>query len=448
VMHVNPESISNVSFRFKNAWWAPLERIPGRVAVFGGVAGLISLAAFPYLRFDPNVINMRNPDSISVQAFDDLLSQAGTSSPWFINSVAPNLEVARERADRLSALDEVDQTIILSDYIPTEQDEKLEILSDVAFMLETPGQDPADKASVPVSEQVAAIRQLHDFLATESTGRASPLTKSMQMLDERLEVFLSRVEQDESPDDALSSLDAILLSNLPDQIARLRESLNTTGIEMKDLPYGLVKRMLTEDGQARIQVFPAETMQTEASFKRFVGAVLAIDPKAAGVAVNLVGFAQAIRDSFRQALISAVLVIWALLWTLWRRPAPVLLATAPLLLSSLLICAMMAILDMPFQFANVIVIPLLLGIGVDSGIHLVHRAESLGSDAGELMGTTTARAVFFSALTTTVAFGTLAFSGHNGLSSLGILLTGGMVLTVFTNLIILPALLKLRRMGS
>jgi hypothetical protein len=237
-----------------------------------------------------------------------------------------------------------------------------------------------------------------------------------------------------------------LLDNLPEQIARLRNSLNTPGIEMKDLPRGLVNRMITKEGRARIQVFPSETMQTEASFTRFVEAAMRIDPKAAGVAVNLVQFAEAIRDSFRQALISAILVIWALLWILWRKPAPVMLATAPLLLGSLLTCAMMALFDLPFQFANVIVIPLLLGIGVDSGIHLVHRSENLKDDADELMGTTTARAVFFSALTTTISFGTLAFSGHRGLSSLGILLSGGMVLTVFTNLIVLPALLKLRRL--
>ncbi len=141
-------------------------------------------------------------------------------------------------------------------------------------------------------------------------------------------------------------------------------------------------------------------------------------------------------------------MIWLLLWILWRRFTPVALATAPLLLGSLLTCSMMAILDMPFQFANVIVIPLLLGIGVDSGIHLVHRAENLKDPADELMGTTTARAVLFSALTTTISFGTLAFSGHRGLASLGVLLSGGMVLTVFTNLIILPALLNLRRSRS
>jgi hopanoid biosynthesis associated RND transporter like protein HpnN len=445
---VDPASIADSSFRFQHAWWAPLERHPGRVASIGLTLGLLSLFAFPYLRFDPNVINMRNPDSVAVQAFDELLEQAGTASPWFINSIAPNLEVAREKAAKFRELDTVSQTITLGDYIPEDQEEKLEILADISFLLETPSGDSKPIEPVPAAEQVAAIRALHEFLAVASTNGQSPLADSMIQLNERLGVFLERAEQDQTPDAALATLELLMLANLPDQIVRLRNSLNTPGIEMSDLPKGLVKRMTSKEGKARIQVFPKETMQTEQSFTRFVDEVLTVDPLAAGVAVNLVQFAAAIRDSFQQALISAILVIWALLWILWRKPAPVLLATAPLLLSSLLTCSMMALLDLPFQFANVIVIPLLLGIGVDSGIHLVHRAENLKDSADELMGSTTARAVFFSALTTTISFGTLAFSGHRGLSSLGVLLSGGMVLTVFTNLIILPALLKLWRERS
>lgn len=447
-LHVSDKAVEGASFRFKHAWWKPLDRRSGAIATLAGVLAVASVFSIPYLRFDPNVINMRNPDTVSVQAFDDLLEQAGAASPWFINSVADDLDIAAERAKEFSTLKEVKQTLTLSDFIPDDQEEKLEILADVAFLLDTPSDGSAPDESVPVEEQVEAIRELHEFLATAKGERSTPLTDAMRTLDEQLEIFLARVEQDESPDDALASLETILLANLPDQIARLRRSINTQGIKMEDLPRGLVNRMTSNEGKTRIQIFPSETMKTEESFTRFVNAVLSVDPKAAGVAVNLVGFSAAIRDSFRQALLSAVIVIWLLLWILWRRFTPVALATAPLLLGSLLTCSMMAILDMPFQFANVIVIPLLLGIGVDSGIHLVHRAENLKDPADELMGTTTARAVLFSALTTTISFGTLAFSGHRGLASLGVLLSGGMVLTVFTNLIILPALLNLRRSRS
>ena len=117
------------------------------------------------------------------------------------------------------------------------------------------------------------------------------------------------------------------------------------------------------------------------------------------------------------------------------------LVLAPLILGAFLTVATMVLLDMRFNFANVIVIPLLFGMGVDSGIHLVHRARGEGLAASELMATPTARAVFYSALTTVVSFGSLALSSHRGMASLGQTLVIGLVLTLFANLVVLPALL-------
>jgi hypothetical protein len=125
-----------------------------------------------------------------------------------------------------------------------------------------------------------------------------------------------------------------------------------------------------------------------------------------------------------------------------------LLVLAPLMLSSTLTCAAMVLLGVRFNFINVIVIPLLLGIGVDSGIHLVHRSKQLDPGGEPLLGTTTARAVFFSALTTAVSFGTLALSSHRGLASLGVVLTIGMLFTIVCNLVVLPALIDWRSQRS
>jgi predicted RND superfamily exporter protein len=124
---------------------------------------------------------------------------------------------------------------------------------------------------------------------------------------------------------------------------------------------------------------------------------------------------------------------------------PVALVLAPLLLSNLVTIGVMSATGIAFNFVNVVVVPLLLGIGVDSGIHLVHRAETLArTGGGDLLSSTTARAVFYSALTTTVSFGTLALSSHRGVASLGVVLTFGMMFTVFSNLVVLPCLLALR----
>ena len=147
-----------------------------------------------------------------------------------------------------------------------------------------------------------------------------------------------------------------------------------------------------------------------------------------------------------EALLAAIVLITLLLTLLWRRVTPVALVLAPLLLSNLLTIGLMTVSGIAFNFVNVVVVPLLLGIGVDSGIHLVHRAEALARTptGGELLASTTARAVFYSALTTTVSFGTLALSSHQGVSSLGTVLAIGMTLTVISNLVVLPALLGLR----
>ena len=147
---------------------------------------------------------------------------------------------------------------------------------------------------------------------------------------------------------------------------------------------------------------------------------------------------------FRFTLIKVV-VIAILLWVLWRRPAEMLLVMAPLALGSLLTCASMVIFGVNFNYANVIVIPLLLGIGVDSAIHLVHRADVGAEGEGGLLGTTTARAIFYSATTTVASFGALAFSAHRGISSLGILLVLGLLFMLTSTLVVLPALIAARR---
>ncbi len=214
---------------------------------------------------------------------------------------------------------------------------------------------------------------------------------------------------------------------------------------MDDLPPELVQRMVAADGRVRIQVFPRTTLMDTELLEEFIASVREIDPRVVGVAVNMIRFGRAIEASFQTALITAVVAISILLLLLWRNLFDTLLVLVPLLLSATLTVAWVSVVGLAFNYANVIVIPLLLGIGVDSGIHLVHRSKNLISGDEDLLGTTTARAVFYSALTTTVSFGSLAFSSHRGMQGMGIVLSMGMLLTVVCNLIVLPALIDLRK---
>jgi len=364
-----------------------------------------------------------------------------------MDTIAPNLEEATAIARQVEALETVDLAVSLADYVPEDQEDKLILLEDVGLLLDAPRGGGTHEANPTTEEQIAALRALRDFLGDPSIEEEKTLLAiSMRSLRENLDAFLVRVDDDENVDEAIARLEVVLLGGLTEQLRKLREATFVDEVTLDDLPTQLRERMLTSDGRARVQIFPAEQLTEEEAFTRFARTVQEVVPGATGLPMNMIAFAEATRNSFQEALAYAVVLITLFLGLLWRRVTPVGLVLAPLLLSNVLTIGLMSVFGIAFNFVNVVVVPLLLGIGVDSGIHLVHRAEVLARQpgGGDLLGSTTARAVFSSALTTTVSFGTLALSSHQGVSSLGMVLAIGMTLTVISNLVVLPALLSLR----
>ncbi len=442
VLRIADDVVIPAPKRFDQAAAKTLTARPKLVCGIALVAGLVSIPLVLGLRFDAHVIEMRDPDTPSVQAFRDLLAD-GQTSPWYVNVMTPDLASAEAMAERLEALPEVGRTVRLESYVPTEQDEKLNILEDLAFLMEaSPGSKP-NRPPYSVTEQAEALRMVYASLqSADRPTDDTPLVESLDALEARLGTFLARIDNDPAPGLVLKEFRTILLENFPPAIDRFRRSLTVSEVGLDDLPPELRRRLQTKDGIARIQVYPEDELQDFQTMKRFVTSVLSVEPKAAGIAINLVEFGEATARSFRQALLSAAVAISSLLFLLWRRPKDVALVLAPLALGSLLTCASMALLDMNFNFANVLVLPLLFGIGVDSGIHLVHRARhDAARNQGALVESATAGAVFYSAMTTTLSFGTLALSGHEGMRTLGVMLTIGMFWTVISNLVVLPSLL-------
>lgn len=432
---------------FRSTWWKSIAHWPKSVTAVAFVLFCLGLWQAIDVQFDANVVRMRDPETESVQTFNEMLAEAGERSPWPMDTIAPNLEEATAIARRVEKLPVVDKAVTLSDYVPQDQDEKLVILEDVGLLLDAPRNVTPHTENPTAEEQVAALRSLRDFLSNPSIDEnAKVLATSMRALRANLDDFLARVDADEDVDGALARLEEVLLSGLQQQLAKLRAATLIEEVELDDLPDQLRNRMLTPDGRARVQIFPAEQLTDEAAFTRFAREVQAVVPGATGLPMNMIAFAQATRDSFQEAMIAAVALITLFLAILWRRITPILLTLAPLALSNIVTIGLMSYFGIAFNFVNVVVVPLLLGIGVDSGIHLVHRAEALAREGshGELLASTTARAVFYSALTTTVSFGTLALSSHRGVASLGTVLSIGMTLTVISNLVVLPALLALR----
>jgi hopanoid biosynthesis associated RND transporter like protein HpnN len=428
------------------AWLDALLGVPVRhprlVAAAGLVLAVGAALLCAKLRFDPNPLRMRDPSAQSVQAFNDMLRD-GEAFPWNVNVMATDSARADAMASRLAALEQVDYTVTLSDYLPGNQETKLAILEDAALLL-GPAIDQQPTEPTPTSAQQAeALGELRSALARLDRSNVSAgFAEATERLGTALEAFL--VEADAG---ALDRLEGSLLGSLPERLRLLRASLRAEPVELGDLPPEVTERLVGTDGRIRVEVFPKGDLSDNRDLEAYVESVRALAPAAFGEGVAILESGRAVVTALREALVVASVLIFLMILALWRTFSGAALVAIPLGLAALFTGALAEALGIPLNFANVIVIPLLFGMGVDSAIHLVHRSRAGGVPGGNVLQTSTARAVLFSSLTTIASFGTLGLSTHPGMASLGRLLTVGIAMTLVCSLVILPALLTLLGAG-
>jgi hopanoid biosynthesis associated RND transporter like protein HpnN len=419
-------------------------RHPRLVRATALALGLGAVFLLPRARFDNNPLHVRDPSSESVRALSELLER-GSTSPWSLNAVAPDLETARRLSERLRELEVVESVLTVSDLIPTDQEKKLGIIEDVAMFLPSlPGHGGTAAMATP-QESNAALRILErEVRKLLAEGPPGQLREEARSLQEALVAYLARLEASEDGAALLTALESSVIGSLPAQLRLLEASLTAGHVTLENLPDALLERMITEDGRVRIQVFARADLDDPAALAEFVDTVREVVPEVAGSAAEILESGRTVVGALQQALLAAVVAVTILLLVLWRSVNETALVLVPLGLAAALTVAAAVLLDIPFNFADVIVLPLLLGIGVDSGIHLVHRARVSGPRGRNLLATSTARAVVYSGFTTIASFGTMGFASHLGLATLGRLLTLGVGFTLLCNLIVLPALIALR----
>lgn len=414
-----------------------VQKLGGTISV---VVLLLAVAAsiyLPQVRFDFDPLNLQDPNTESVQTTLELIRDSKTS-PKEISIIRPNMDAARALAAKIAKLPEVSKAVTISDFVPVDQDDKLAIIGDLAFVL-FPVFDTEGRKILPTAAQEEAALQsfvaeldAFDTSHAELKSIAAPVLRLRKALDE----FLQTAPGDDA---GVLALRRSLLGLLSDRIAQLKTALEAERVELQDVPIELRERYLSNKGIARIEVTPAFSVEDNVALRRFIEAVQSLAPKATGSPVVILEASRAVVEAILQAAVTAGVMIVLMLLLILRNLRDTLLVFYPLSLAALFTIATAVIFDLPFNFANVIVLPLLMGLGVASGIHLVMRARaSVGS---ALQQTSTPRAVTFSALTTILSFGSLAVSTHRGTASMGILLTIAIGFTLLSSLIALPAMM-------
>jgi hopanoid biosynthesis associated RND transporter like protein HpnN len=421
-----------------------VQRYRRPVLAASAACGLVGVAVLPLVRFDSNPINLKDPRAESVAAFLDLAKDPRTT-PYAVDVVAASLAEAQGLAARLTKLPAVERALTLASFVPNDQDEKLAIIDDVALFLGAalaPSSD--DSPPVDAGARRAAIEQLRARLAAVASRGGkddpAPLAAAAARLGAALDGWAEDGAGGGLAAAALADLERRLTAHLPQTLRRLSVALSAQPVELADVPEELRRRWLTDGGLARVEAYPAGDMTSNREMARFADAVLAVAPSATGTPVIVTEAGEAVVAAFIEASVLALVLITAILAMVLRRLGDVVMVLAPLILAALVTAAASVLLNLPFNFANVIVLPLILGLGVSGGIHFVMRRREEGG-SGRVLASSTPRAVLFSALTTVVSFGSLALSGHRGMTSMGQLLTLGIGFTLLAILVVLPSLM-------
>lgn len=409
-----------------------LQRNARTVLVGAVVSGGVALALLPSLTFDFNLLNLRSRQSESISTLLDLAHDPDRS-PNAMDATAPTRDAAAALAQRFSVLPEVAKVLTINDFIPSHQPEKLALIADASMLLDL-SINPVDVKPAPTdAENIDSIRTtaaaLRKAAVAASPAAASTATSLAAQLDKVANGTFERRGQ----------TSALLMSGLGTLLDNVRNLLTAQAITTESIPPDIARDFLAPDGTVRVRIYPKGDPTDNAQLHRFRVAVNTIAPDATGVPVFLEESGRTIVGAFVEAGIISLVVITILLAITLRSLKDVAICLAPLVLAGALTLGTCVLLGLRLNYANIIALPLLFGIGVAFDIYFVMAWRQ---GARTLLPSALTRAVMFSALATSSGFGALWFSSHPGTSSMGALLMIALLWILAVVLFVIPPLLR------
>jgi uncharacterized protein len=417
------------------AFLAPVDQFleDHRVVIIVGTL-LVAVAGLPllyFLRFDFNPINLRNPKVESIATFLDLRKDPNTGANA-VNVMTRSDADAKQIADRLAKLPEVLDVRWLESFVPEDQPAKLKLIAQGGRVL-NPALNPDSIDPAPSDqENVEALKGSAESLRRVAGDAKGPGAVASR----RLADALSKLA--EANQATREKAQAIFVNPLQVVLGQLKNALQAQPVTLQNLPENLVRSWKTKDGLQRVEALPRGDPNDNDTLRKFAAAVLAAEPTAIGGPVSILKSGDLVVKAFIQAGVWALVVISLLLWLALRRITDVLLTLVPLLVAGAVTLEICVLIGMPLNFANIVALPLLLGVGVAFKIYYV---TAWRSGRTNLLQSSLTRAIFFSAMTTATAFGSLWLSSHPGTSSMGKLLALSLVTTLAAVLLFQPALM-------
>lgn len=409
---------------------------------------ILALFFIPTIHFNYSLLDLQSKDVESV-TWEKKIIQESDRSTWYTASIANNLQQAQDLIHHFKTVEGVEKIESISNLIPENQNEKINwILKNKSSIIDIlPTQDIVVQSNFDLKLLLRELQKLKFKLRSDSDKWNPDQKPDDNQLALAQYLLSDMIESIQNSSDILSNsflkiYEKELIQSFNQEIQILHANLIPTPINTHNLPQNLKDRFIGKTGKILIQIYSKFNIFDYQKMSQFIQSLRNIDPDVTGVAIQIFESSQIMKIGYIKGGVFALIVIYLILWFTFRNLISSLLAMVPLVIGCLWSIFFMYVFQIEFNLANLVVLPLIIGIGVDNGIHVVHRFRESQITAFQVVSGSTGKAIILSSITSMIGFGSMTVAHHQGIYSIGLVLTLGIGTCLWVSITFLPVLLE------
>jgi len=400
----------------------------------------LSALSLKNLAFDYNLLNLQAKNTEAV-AYEIKIMQNANRSTWSAAMIADTLEEAQEKLNTVKALSTVGEVESILSLIPADQAENLEFLKKNSSVL---SDFEVEEEDIPFSIKSIArsLKRIRFKLRSKEEDEPTDSVQEAGLWVQRVTDELANTDP-KTARKRLSVFSKQLFADYRGKITDLRKNANPSPVEIDELPGEMRKRFISNKGRFLISIFPSVDFWDIDEREKFLAELREVDPDVVGNAVHMFESSRLMKEGYVNGGIYAMAAIVIFVFLTFKNFKTALFIFLPVIVGSLWTIGIMDLTGVRFNLANLVILPLILGIGVVNGIHIIHRYREEPDKSIPVLSKSTGQAVILSSLTTMIGFGSMMVADHQGIFSLGLVLTIGVGSCLVASITIVPAVLKL-----
>lgn len=455
-----PVKPQHVEFGFLENFGKSVMRRPLLYLIISVILTAFFLFQALHVKFDYDMYNIE-PKGLTTIALQDTIIKAFDMSPDFAMVTTSSLEESWEIAEKAKKMPTFSMVENIGDFCPPEEKQlkRRPHVEDIRRLLQSNikkkflSHTNIDELIEQLERLDMNIYELSQLAFIGGQDKVDEKCKSIigDPEKEDSESFIINLAQKikENPERAIRWLNEFQKYYVPQLRTKVYNMANPELITLDNLPEHIKERYINDAGDTYlVTIYPREHIWDFEVLRRFNAQLERVSPRITGnppMFLRLIDYIG--RDGLRATILTIFIVI-ILLWIDFRSLRMALLGVIPLIAGGIWMMGLMETFGMMFNFLNVMGIPMIVGIGIDDGVHLLHRYKYEGLNKTPVVLKSTGKAILLTSLTTMAGFGSLLIATYRGFASLGMLLAIGVASCFLTTVLFLPSIIGLTKRGQ